>query len=60
LREIWEDPALFGYNRQPETLRGGCTGCVYGRICRGGCRSFTYASNGRFGDMTHCWYRLTR
>jgi len=60
LREIWADPALFAYNRRPEPLQGGCTGCVYGKICRGGCRSFTYAASGRFGDMTHCWYRLTR
>lgn len=42
LRDIWEDPNAFVYNRQfrSENLTGQCADCLYGAVCAGGCRSF--------------------
>ncbi len=58
LQQIWNDLELFAYNRKGHPLHGDCAGCVYAKICRGGCKSFAYASTGHFGEMSHCWYRL--
>ncbi|MBP5256340.1 MAG: SPASM domain-containing protein [Clostridia bacterium] len=48
LREIWEDPDAFSYNRKfsPEMLTGKCASCVYGCVCAGDCRSYIYFANG--------------
>lgn len=48
LREIWEDPDAFAYNRRftPELLSGKCGACAYGAVCAGGCRSYNYFANG--------------
>ena len=48
LREIWEDPAAFAYNRQfaPELLTGACAACPHGDLCAAGCRSYNYFANG--------------
>lgn len=42
LRDIWDSPDSFAYNRQftPELLTGKCRRCEHGRRCAGGCRSF--------------------
>ena len=47
LREIWEDPDAFSYNRKfsPEMLTGKCASCVYGCVCAGGCRSYNFFAN---------------
>lgn len=39
LREIWEDPNSFKYNRRfdCEMLTGYCKECIYAAICKGGC-----------------------
>jgi len=48
LRDIWEDPDAFAYNRKftPEMLTGKCGACVHGAVCAGGCRSYNYFANG--------------
>jgi radical SAM protein with 4Fe4S-binding SPASM domain len=58
LRAIWEDPALFSYNRQGHELAGDCARCAFAKVCRGGCKSFGYATMGHLGQMAHCWHRL--
>lgn len=39
LKEIWNDHSKFSYNRrfQHSMLKGYCSECKYGNICRGGC-----------------------
>ena len=56
LREIWEDPDSFAYNRQftPEKLTGACAGCEKGPYCAGGCRSFNYFVHGKLYEAPRC------
>ncbi len=57
LREIWEDPAAFAYNRgfTHDLLTGRCASCEHGAICAGGCRSYNYfAGGGKFYESPLC------
>ena len=56
LRDIWEDPELFAYNRRfdPADLRGGCAGCPFGAICRAGCHSLAATTVGHLLDNPYC------
>lgn len=56
LREIWEAPGAFAYNRQftPELLTGACAACEYGPFCAGGCRSYNYFVHGRLYQAPFC------
>ena len=56
LREIWEDPSAFAYNRSftTEQLTGCCGTCEYGEYCRGGCRSYNYFVNGKPYESDTC------
>ena len=49
LRDIWEDPDAFAYNRKftPDLLKGKCASCPHGDICAGGCRSYNYFTNNK-------------
>lgn len=55
LREIWEDPEAFAYNRRFHTglLTGACARCIHGPICAGGCRSFN-AFHGALYENANC------
>ena len=56
LRQIWEDPNAFAYNRKfsPELLTGKCASCSFGGICRGGCRSYNYFVHGKLYESPCC------
>ena len=56
LREIWEDPEAFMYNRgfREEMLSGGCRECGKGSICAGGCRSFNHFTTGKLYEHPRC------
>ena len=56
LREIWEAPGAFAYNRgfEPSMLTGACAECEYGRWCAGGCRSYNYFVHGRLYEAPFC------
>lgn len=56
LREIWEDPENFSYNRQfrPEMLTGKCAACGKKEICRGGCRSMAFFAGGNLYEAPYC------
>lgn len=56
LREIWEDPDGFAYNRKfdPSLLTGKCGGCPHGAYCAGGCRSYNYFTCGRLYESVRC------
>ena len=56
LRDIWEDPDGFKYNRgfSTEMLTGACRDCEAGRVCAGGCRSYNYFTCGRLYEHVKC------
>ncbi|MBO4562728.1 MAG: radical SAM protein [Clostridia bacterium] len=56
LKEIWEDPEAFAYNRRftPEMLTGACADCPKGRFCAGGCRSYNYFVHGKLYEYPAC------
>ena len=56
LREIWEDPEAFAYNRKfnMEMLSGRCRSCDLGAVCAGGCRSYNYFTSGNLYEHARC------
>ncbi len=57
LRDIWEDPDAFAYNRgfTPDKLTGKCARCEHGPVCAGGCRSYNYfAGDGNLYESPLC------
>ena len=56
LREIWEDPDAFAYNRKftSELLSGACASCEAGPFCAGGCRSYNYFVHGKIYEAPRC------
>lgn len=56
LKDIWEDPNSFSYNRKfkLEMLAGKCSDCPHGDICRGGCRSYNYFTHGNLYTSPTC------
>ena len=56
LREIWEDPKRFAYNRgfQKADLTGKCASCEMGEYCAGGCRSYNYFVHGKLFESPSC------
>jgi radical SAM protein with 4Fe4S-binding SPASM domain len=62
LADIWRDPDAFAYNRRftPDRLAGGCAGCAYGEICRGGCTWTSVSHTGQPHAFPPCYYRLAR
>lgn len=60
LREIWERPGAFAWNRQfsPERLTSFCRTCEFGYLCRGGCSWTAFSNTGNRGDNTYCFHRV--
>lgn len=56
LKEIWESPDAFAYNRkfQMDRLTGACRSCEYGSYCAGGCRSYNYFVHGKLYEAPFC------
>ena len=56
LREIWENPNGFAYNRSFTTalLTGPCSSCDMGKYCAGGCRSYNYFTHGSLYESPRC------
>ena len=56
LRDIWEDPDSFAYNRRftPDLLTGPCAECPEGPWCAGGCRSYDYFVHGKLYENPAC------
>ena len=62
LREIWEDPDAFSYNRRfdPSLLTGECASCEMGAYCAGGCRSYNYFVHRKLYEYPYCARNLRR
>ena len=60
LKEIWEDPQRFKYNRyfSPDMLKGNCKGCPKAIPCRAGCTVTAYSSTGDKFDNPYCLFRV--
>jgi radical SAM protein with 4Fe4S-binding SPASM domain len=58
LREIWEDPDKFAYNRKFDfrKIRGICKSCPHHRTCRCGCTSQSFFSTGTIYENPYCMY----
>ena len=58
LREIWEDPTKFQYNRRFDyrKLRGFCKTCPHVKQCRCGCSAQAYFATGTIYDSPYCMY----
>lgn len=56
LKDIWEDPEAFAYNRKfrKELLTGKCAECEMGIYCAGGCRSYNYFVHGKLYEAPRC------
>ncbi|MDO4326058.1 MAG: radical SAM protein [bacterium] len=56
LREIWESPDAFAYNRKfsRDMLTGTCGECQYGKYCAGGCRSYNFFVHGKLYESPAC------
>ena len=59
LREIWDRPGAFAYNREftLESLGGFCRSCDYAEVCRGGCTWSCHANHGFVRDNPYCYHR---
>ena len=62
LKEIWNNPEGFSYNRRfsRKQLGGYCADCRYGSLCKAGCSSTAYAYTRSIGDNPMCIYRASR
>ena len=56
LRDIWDDPKAFSYNRSfaLSKLTGACGKCEYGKYCAGGCRSYNFFVQGKIYESPAC------
>lgn len=56
LREIWENPDGFAYNRKfkLDMLTGKCAECSVGQYCGGGCRSYNHFVHGKLYESPFC------
>jgi radical SAM protein with 4Fe4S-binding SPASM domain len=60
LKEIWERPGAFSYNRDEHgvELEGFCARCRFRDICRGGCSCAAFGFSGSRFDNPLCFYRV--
>jgi radical SAM protein with 4Fe4S-binding SPASM domain len=60
LRDIWNDPRSFGYNRSSEGMLPGenCKDCRHLSDCGGGCSSVSYALTEKFHNNPYCFYAI--
>ena len=56
LKDIWEDPEAFAYNRKytRALLTGACAECPNAAKCAGGCRSYNYFVHGKMYEAPYC------
>lgn len=62
LKEIWKSKDAFSYNRkfQKSCLKGFCSKCEYGEICRGGCPIISEALTGSTNNDSYCIERIEK
>jgi len=60
IKEIWNDPNAFAYNRnfKLEDLGENCKGCEFGETCRGGCTGLSMGFTGKIHNHPYCFYKI--
>ena len=60
LKDIWNDPDLFAYNRnfKESDLKGYCKECTYRLKCRGGCKNIAYSFSRSLHNNYYCAFRI--
>jgi radical SAM protein with 4Fe4S-binding SPASM domain len=60
LKDIWNDPKAFSYNRnfKISDLNGFCKNCKHGRTCKGGCMTRSYSMTNQAHNDPYCYYRI--
>lgn len=62
LKDIWNKKDAFTYNRkfQKSSLKGYCSECEFGEICRGGCPIISEAITGSTNNDPYCIERIEK
>ena len=62
LREIWENPSSFEYNRKFDATKLGpnCRDCKYGAECKGGCSAMSYTTTERLHNDPYCFHTIEK
>jgi len=62
LKEIWENPNNFSYNRKFNKTKLGpnCKNCKYGIKCKGGCNAMSYSITNQFHNNPYCFYNIEK
>jgi radical SAM protein with 4Fe4S-binding SPASM domain len=62
VKEIWNDPSAFAYNRQftIKDLGENCKGCTFGETCKGGCTTRSDSLTGVPHNDPLCFYRFEK
>jgi radical SAM protein with 4Fe4S-binding SPASM domain len=62
LKNIWENPNNFAYNRKFDKSQLGenCINCKYGVKCQGGCNANSYTTTGIFHNNPYCFYNIEK
>lgn len=60
--DIWHDPGCFKLSREfkKEYLEGFCRECLYGELCRAGCKSHAFSLSGSIYNNPDCIYRIKK
>ena len=60
LKEIWNNPSTFTYNRKFKIneLGENCIDCKYGETCRGGCTGFSASFTNKYHNHPYCFYKI--
>jgi radical SAM protein with 4Fe4S-binding SPASM domain len=62
LREIWENPGSFAYNRKFDATKLGpnCGDCKHSAKCKGGCSAMSYTTTERLHNDPYCFHSIER
>ncbi len=62
LKETWENPDNFAYNRKFDKadLGPNCKDCKYGVKCKGGCNSMSYTITNKIHNNPYCFYAIEK
>jgi radical SAM protein with 4Fe4S-binding SPASM domain len=60
LRDIWEDPHAFSYNRKcgASDMKNQCATCRFGKTCKGGCTTVSASLTSVPHNDPYCLYFL--
>ncbi|MFH1127111.1 MAG: radical SAM protein [archaeon] len=62
LKQIWQDPDAFRYNRKFKKTDFGpnCKDCKHGAKCKGGCNSVSQTITKQFHNNPYCFYAIEK